>query len=42
MLDPFQIKFGERMGGLLFIPALLGEVFWTGAVLAALGKCPYA
>ncbi|XP_059170538.1 high-affinity choline transporter 1-like [Physella acuta] len=38
MLDPFQIKFGERMGGLLFIPALLGEVFWTGAVLAALGS----
>ncbi|KAK0058927.1 high-affinity choline transporter 1, partial [Biomphalaria pfeifferi] len=38
MLDPFQIKFGERMGGLLFIPALLGEVFWTGAILAALGS----
>ncbi|CAG5131761.1 unnamed protein product [Candidula unifasciata] len=37
MLDPFQIKFGDRMGGLLFIPALLGEVFWTSAVLAALG-----
>ena len=38
MLDPFQYKYGERMGGLLFIPALLGEVFWTAAVLAALGK----
>ncbi|XP_005094203.1 high-affinity choline transporter 1 [Aplysia californica] len=37
MLDPFQHKYGERMGGLLFVPALLGEVFWTGAVLAALG-----
>ena len=38
MLDPFQEKFGERMGGLIFIPALMGEVFWTGAVLSALGK----
>lgn len=38
MLDPFQIKYGERMGGLLFFPALLGEVFWSAAILAALGK----
>lgn len=37
MLDPFQNKFGERMGGFLFIPALLGEVFWSAAILAALG-----
>ena len=38
MLDPFQRKYGERMGGLLYIPALLGEVFWSAAILAALGK----
>lgn len=37
MLDPFQRKYGQRMGGLLFIPALLGEVFWSAAILAALG-----
>ncbi|KAL5015962.1 hypothetical protein ScPMuIL_005551 [Solemya velum] len=37
MLDPFQHKFGERMGGLLFIPALLGEIFWSAAILSALG-----
>ncbi|CAH8603300.1 unnamed protein product [Heterobilharzia americana] len=37
MLDPFQHKYGERMCGLLFIPALLGEVFWTAAILSALG-----
>ncbi|KAF7259058.1 hypothetical protein EG68_03730 [Paragonimus skrjabini miyazakii] len=36
MLDPFQNKFGERMCGLLFIPALMGEVFWTAAILSAL------
>ena len=37
MLDPFQRKYGERMGGLLYLPALMGEVFWSAAVLAALG-----
>ncbi|ERL86261.1 hypothetical protein D910_06307 [Dendroctonus ponderosae] len=26
MLDPLQDTFGERMGGLLFLPALCGEV----------------
>jgi high affinity choline transporter 7 len=26
------------MGGMLFIPALCGEVFWSAATLAALGK----
>ena len=37
MIDPLSKKYGERMGGLLYIPALLGEVFWSGAILAALG-----
>ncbi|XP_022098279.1 high-affinity choline transporter 1-like [Acanthaster planci] len=38
MLDPFQLKYGSRMGGLLFIPALTGEIFWTAAILNALGS----
>lgn len=38
MLDPLQDLFGERMGGLLFLPALCGEVFWAAGILAALGK----
>lgn len=33
----FQIKYGQRVGGLMFIPALLGEVFWSAAILSALG-----
>lgn len=37
MLDPLQDTFGERMGGLLFLPALCGEVFWAAGILAALG-----
>ncbi|KAL3242069.1 hypothetical protein MRX96_047819 [Rhipicephalus microplus] len=36
MLDPFQQHFGARMGCLLFLPALCGEVFWSAAILAAL------
>ncbi|XP_061198071.1 high-affinity choline transporter 1-like [Saccostrea echinata] len=37
MLDPFSRTYGERMGGLLYVPALLAETFWCGAILAALG-----
>jgi len=33
-----QDCFGSRMGGLLFIPALCGEVFWSAGILAALGE----
>lgn len=38
MLDPFQQLYGKRMGGLLFIPALMGEIFWSAAILSALGR----
>ena len=38
MLDPLQDAYGSRMGGLLFLPALCGEVFWSAGILAALGK----
>uniref|UniRef100_A0A2K6ELW7 Solute carrier family 5 member 7 n=1 Tax=Propithecus coquereli TaxID=379532 RepID=A0A2K6ELW7_PROCO len=37
MLDPFQQIYGKRMGGLLFIPALMGEMFWAAAIFSALG-----
>jgi len=36
MLDPLQDAYGSRMGGLLFLPALCGEVFWSAGILAAL------
>ena len=38
MLDPLQQKLGKRVGGLMFLPALCGELFWSAAILAALGK----
>ena len=40
MLDPLQDAYGSRMGGLLFLPALCGEVFWSAGILAALGEYP--
>lgn len=38
MLDPLQDQFGERMGGLLFLPALCGEVFWAAGILGIRSK----
>ncbi|XP_060682928.1 high affinity choline transporter 1-like [Hemiscyllium ocellatum] len=37
MMDPLQIKFGKVMSSLLLIPAILGDIFWSAAILAALG-----
>ncbi|KAH9376725.1 hypothetical protein HPB48_013298 [Haemaphysalis longicornis] len=37
MLDPLQSHYGRWVGSLLCLPAVCGEVFWSAAVLAALG-----
>ena len=37
MLDPLTERYGKRMTALLFLPALSGELFWTSAILVALG-----
>jgi high affinity choline transporter 7 len=37
MIDPLEQRFGKRMGAVLFLPALCGEIFWTAAILTALG-----
>ena len=37
MLDPLEMRYGKRVAAVLYIPALTGEIFWTGAVLTALG-----
>lgn len=36
-LDVFERRYGKKTASLLFIPALIGEVFWSAAILAALG-----
>ncbi|XP_076162183.1 high-affinity choline transporter 1 isoform X2 [Ptiloglossa arizonensis] len=38
MLDPFQERYGAGVGGLLFLPALCGDLFWCAAILRALGS----
>ena len=37
MLDPLQDVFGERMGILLYLPALFGELCWAAGILSSLG-----
>ncbi len=37
MLDPLEQRYGKKIAALLFIPALTGEIFWTAAILTALG-----
>ncbi|CAN8026700.1 unnamed protein product, partial [Ixodes persulcatus] len=37
LLDPLEKAFGSRVAALLFLPALMGEIFWCGAILNALG-----
>ncbi len=37
MLDPLESRFGSKVTAFLFIPAVMGEIFWSGAILTALG-----
>lgn len=37
MLDPLAERFGPRHAALLYLVALSGELFWTAAILTALG-----
>jgi high affinity choline transporter 7 len=37
MLDPLEQRFGKKTTALLFLPALSGELFWSAAILVALG-----
>ena len=37
MFDPFQLKYGRKVGALLFIPQMLSDLFWAASVLSALG-----
>ena len=38
MLDPLAQRYGEKTATLFFFPALTGEIFWTAAILSALGS----
>ncbi|WP_163539592.1 sodium:solute symporter family protein [Gracilibacillus sp. YIM 98692] len=37
IIDPLEQRYGKKLAGVLYIPALLGELFWSAAILTALG-----
>jgi high affinity choline transporter 7 len=37
MIDPLEQRFGKKVAAVLSIPAISGELFWTSAILTALG-----
>jgi solute carrier family 5 (high affinity choline transporter), member 7 len=37
MVDLFDRRYGKRAAAVLFVPAVLGEIFWSAMILAALG-----
>lgn len=38
LIDPFEARFGKRWAAVLFVPAMLGEVFWSAELLVAIGS----
>src|SRR3954471_19909929 len=38
LIDPFESRFGKRWAAVLFIPAMLAEVFWSAELLVAVGS----
>ncbi len=37
LIDPLKQRFGTKMGAVLTLPAVTAEIFWTAAILTALG-----
>ena len=38
LIDLFEARFGKRWAAVLFLPALMGEVFWSAELLVAIGS----
>ena len=38
LIDPFERRYGPRVAAILMLPAVLAELFWSGAILVALGS----
>src|SRR3954452_15642427 len=38
LIDPFESRFGKQWAVVLFIPAMLAEVFWSAELLVAIGS----
>lgn len=37
MLDPFQERYGRRIGALMYLPAFVGELLWAACILGSMG-----
>jgi len=38
LIDPFEARFGKHWAAVLFLPAMMGEVFWSAELLVAIGS----
>src|SRR5262249_54268118 len=38
LIDPFEARYGKGWAAVLFLPAMLGEVIWSGALLLSIGS----
>ena len=38
LIDPFEARFGKGWAAVLFLPAMLAEVFWSAELLVAIGS----
>ena len=38
LIDPFEVRFGKRWAVVLFLPAVLAELFWSAELLVAIGS----
>lgn len=38
LVDPLEARYGNRVAALLMVPAVLAELFWSAAILVALGS----
>lgn len=38
LIDPFEARFGKHWAIVLFLPAVLGEIFWSAELLVAIGS----
>src|SRR4051794_17911683 len=38
LIDPFEKRFGPRWAAVLFLPAMMAEVFWSAELLVAIGS----
>lgn len=38
LIDPFEVRFGKGWAAVLFVPAVMAELFWSAELLVAIGS----